>query len=262
MTINAVILAGRRPERDPLIAERGVSTKALLPVAGEAMLIHVVRALRAAPSVGRITILAQDSAALSSEPALAGLSSCADLSFADSGPRISASLAAFIAETDAPLLVTTADHVLLTRDMVSDFLAIAGENDIAIAMVERAVLQARFPHSQRTWITLRGGAWSGANLFRFSGRKTLPLLRFWSAVEQERKKGLRIIAAFGPLLFLAALFRLITLQQGVQQAGKRFGLKATAVPMTQSEACIDIDKVADIDLAESILAERRQTHQE
>src|SRR3546814_17697836 len=75
------------------------------------MLAHVVAALRASPHIGPITILAQDSAALAAEPALGGF---ADLHFADSGQGISASLAAALPVGDAPLLVTTADNVLLT----------------------------------------------------------------------------------------------------------------------------------------------------
>src|SRR3546814_6426139 len=61
-----------------------------------------------------ITILAQDSAALAAEPALGGF---ADLHFADSGQGISASLAAALPVGDAPLLVTTADNVLLTPSL-------------------------------------------------------------------------------------------------------------------------------------------------
>lgn len=80
--IPAIVLAGSRPGPDPLLTGSGFSTKALLPIAGQAMLVHVVRALRAAPQVGPITILAQNSADLAAEPALAGFP---DLHFVDSG---------------------------------------------------------------------------------------------------------------------------------------------------------------------------------
>ena len=69
--IPAIVLAGSRPGPDPLLTGSGVSTKALLPIAGHAMLVHVVRALRASPLVGPITILAQNSAELGAKPELA-----------------------------------------------------------------------------------------------------------------------------------------------------------------------------------------------
>ena len=116
--IPAIVMAGSRPGPDPLLSGTGVSTKALLPVAGTPMLVHVVRALRASPLVGPITVLAQNSAELADEPGLAGL---ADLHFADSGQGISSSLAAALPPGDEPLLGTPADNVLLTPMMVADF---------------------------------------------------------------------------------------------------------------------------------------------
>ena len=252
--IAAILLAGSRPGPDPLLTGSGVSTKALLPIAGQPMLVHVVAALRASPLVGPITILAQASAELAAEPGLAGF---ADLHFADSGQGISASLAAALPEGAAPVLVTTADNVLLTPAMIAAFLTDAEDSDVAVAMVERGVLLARYPESKRTWLKFRGGWWSGANLFRLRGRRVLPLLDFWGRIERDRKKGLKIVAAFGPWLLIGALLRLFTIQQGVERAGRRFGLKAKVVPMAESEACIDADKPADIELIERILAARR-----
>ena len=253
--IPAIVLAGSRPGPDPLLTGSGVSTKALLPIAGLPMLVHVVQALRASPEVGAITILAQNSAELAAEPGLAGL---ADLHFADSGQGISSSLAAALPPGDDPLLVTTADNVLLTPAMVAEFLGAAKDSDVAVAMVERGVLLARYPESKRTWLKFRGGWWSGANMFRLRGRRVLPLLDFWGRIERDRKKGLKIIAAFGPWLLAGALLRLFTIQQGVGRAGLRFGLKAKVVPMSDPEACIDADKPADIELIEAIFAARRQ----
>ncbi|MDZ3830288.1 MAG: nucleotidyltransferase family protein [Sphingopyxis sp.] len=251
--ISVIVLAGSRPGPDPLLSGSGVSTKALLPVAGVPMLVHVVRALRASPLVGPVHILAQNSAELAAEPGLAGF---ADLHFADSGQGISSSLAAALPDNDDPLLVTTADNVLLTPAMIAEFLDGAANSDVAVAMVERAVLLARYPESRRTWLKFRHGWWSGANLFRLRGRRVLPLLDFWGRIERDRKKGLKIIAAFGPWLLLGALLRLFTIEQGVARAGRRFGLDARVVPMTAAEACIDADKPADIILIERIFAAR------
>lgn len=258
MTIDAVILAGSRPGPDPLLGDSGIATKALLPVAGRPMLLHVVDALRASPHIGQIRIMAQNSAALSRDPALAALAHDAGIAFVDSGAGISTSLAALVSGHDGPLLVTTADHVLLTPTMIADFVEASRGSDVAVAMVAQATLVARFPQSRRTWLKFRGGWWSGANLFRFGGRQVLPLLDFWSRIEQDRKKGLRIVAAFGPALLIAALLRLITIQQGVQRAARRFGLRdARVVAMDQAEACIDADKPDDIILIETILAARQ-----
>jgi GTP:adenosylcobinamide-phosphate guanylyltransferase len=258
LTIDAVVLAGSRPGRDALLGDSSIATKALLPIGGRPMLLHVVGALLGAPGVGQIRILAQDSAALAAAPELAVLGGNERISFIDSGGGISASLARVVSGYDAPLLVTTADNVLLTPGMIAEFLDESRGSDVAVAMVARDALLARYPQSRRTWLKFRGGWWSGANLFRFGGRQVLPLLDFWGSIEQDRKKGLRIIAAFGPALLIAAVLRLVTIQQGVQRAARRFGLvDARVVAMREPEACIDADKPADLVLIEEILATRQ-----
>ncbi len=249
-------MAGSRPGVDPLLTGSGVATKALLPVAGEAMLLHVVRALDASPLIGNISVLAQNSAALAADSALAGLPA---VTFVDSGSGISASIASILPDADAPVLVTTADHVLLTPVMIADFLAGVGDSDVAVAMVERATLIARYPQSRRTWLKFRGGWWSGANMFVLRGRRVTPLLDFWSSIERDRKKGLKIVAAFGPWLLLSAVLRLLTIHQAIARAGQRFGLNVRVVALPEGEACIDADKPADIVLIEEILAARRAT---
>jgi hypothetical protein len=78
----------------------------------------------------------------------------------------------------------------------------------------------------------------------------------WSGVEQDRKKGLAVISQFGPWLLLRALTRTISVSQALAKAGRRLGLTAKPIVMSQAEAVIDVDKPADLVLAESILRER------
>ena len=63
---------------------------------------------------------------------------------------------------------------------------------------ERALL-ARLPTSRRTWIKLKGGAYSGANLFLLASPKVAPAIALWRGVEQDRKKGWRLLLAMGPM---------------------------------------------------------------
>jgi hypothetical protein len=123
-------------------------------------------------------------------------------------------------------------------------------------MVERATLLARYPSSRRTWLKFRDGWWSGANLFWFGSAKARPVIALWQEVEQDRKKGWKILAAFGPLILVGALLRLLGLRSGITRIGRRFGLNARLVAMHKAEACIDADKVEDVNLIEEILRHR------
>ncbi|MBK5264142.1 MAG: NTP transferase domain-containing protein [Alphaproteobacteria bacterium] len=260
--ITAIILAGSRPGGDPLAQAMGAPVKALIPVAGQVMLAHVAQTLATHPRIARILVLAQQTDMLSGHPDMAWATTDVRIGFVTSGSGISSSLSAVLNDGKAryPVLVTTADNVLLNHAMLDSFLTGSDGADLAVAMVEQRVLLAAFPRSRRTWLKFRGGAWSGANLFWLGNGQVKPLLDLWQGVEQDRKKGMKIVGAFGPLLLLGALLRLLDIHQAVARAGRRFGLAARVVAMPQAEACIDVDKMDDLDLAERILAGQIRPH--
>jgi hypothetical protein len=155
---------------------------------------------------------------------------------------------------DFPLLVTTADHALLDKQMIAEFIAKAEGADVAVGVVERQSLLARLPQTKRTWIAFRGGAYSGANLFAFGSIKALAAIEQWRSVEQDRKKGWRVLGALGPALLLGAVLRLRTLDQSIAVVGRRLGLTARAVVLSNPLAAVDVDKPVDHAIVEAILA--------
>ncbi|MBB5727983.1 CTP:molybdopterin cytidylyltransferase MocA [Sphingomonas prati] len=248
----ALVLAGQRPGIDPLADAFGAEWKALIPVGGLPMLDRVLRTLLACPEIDRIVVAGQAPDALAqgwraAEPRL---------SFTQSQGGISRSIAAVAGTPTAPwpVLVTTADHPLLTPDMVAAFLTGAGEADVAVGMVERRTMLAAYPDAKRTWLHFRGGAYSGANLFALRTPRAQPALALWAQAEQDRKRALKLFWHFGPLLALRAVTRTISGPNALRTAGRRLGLDARLVALPQAEAAIDVDKPADHTLAERILA--------
>jgi hypothetical protein len=138
--------------------------------------------------------------------------------------------------------------------MVEAFLAAAGACDAAFAMVERAVVERAYPETKRTWIKFSDGHYTGANLFAFVTGNSLRGLEFWAGVEKDRKKALKLLSLFGPLLFLRAFTRTISLGAAVAKAGRQLGLRIKAVKLPYANAAIDVDKPADLALVERILA--------
>jgi hypothetical protein len=130
------------------------------------------------------------------------------------------------------------------------------DGDVAVAMVERQTMLKQFPDAQRTWLRFSDGAWSGANLFALMTQKSSFALELWADAEQDRKKAWRLFLHFGLFLAIRALTRTIGLHQAMERAGKRLGLDAQLVPMSDPVAAIDVDKLSDHVLAEKILTER------
>ncbi len=250
----AVILAGQRPGVDPLARAFGETFKALVPVGGRPMVARVVETVLAVSGISKVVILCQQPDAIK-----AVLSDHPKLSYVESQSGISQSILS-VAGTEAapwPLFVTTADHPLLTQQMIAHFLEASIGVDVAVGMVERATILAAYPDNRRTWIKLRGGAWSGANLFALSGEAARKALTLWVNAEKDRKQLFKLFWHFGPLIALRAITRTISLQDGIAALGRRLGLNARAVALPFAEAAIDVDKLSDHQQVEQILIERK-----
>jgi hypothetical protein len=153
-----------------------------------------------------------------------------------------------------PVLITTADHVLLTSAMVSEFLANARDCDVAIGFGERQIVELSYPKTRRTWLRFSDGQFSGANLFALRNAKVGAALALWAGIEQHRKKGWKLISHFGPRLLLRALTRSISLTAGLHRAGQRLSIAVRPIILSAPEAAIDVDKLDDLELAEAILS--------
>ena len=249
----ALLLAGSRPKGDSLAQSMMIGHKALIPVGGEPMVLRPIRTLLESPEIGKIIVLTQDPEDLRSV-----LPDDPRISIRSSRGTIAATIAELIHDLAAnfPVLVTTADHALLDRRTIAEFTAKAAGADLAIGVVERRSLLARLPHTQRTWLAFRGGAYTGANLFAFGSSKVLPAIERWRSVEQDRKKGWRVLAAIGPALLLGAVLRLRTLDQSIASVGRKLGLSIRAIVLSNPLAGVDVDKPADHALVEDILAGR------
>jgi CTP:molybdopterin cytidylyltransferase MocA len=253
----AIILAGRRPGEDDFAAAYGVAAKALIPVAGEPMLGRVARTLLASRPIGRIVVLAQQAEALLTG-ALSWMAEEPRIATAEAVDGISASVAAIAGTETAPypILATTADHPLLTPAMIESFVAAAAGADAAFAMVVRKLVERVHPETRRTWIKAADGHYSGANLFAFLTPASRAGIDFWTRAEKDRKRPLKLLSYLGPAIFLRALTRTISLGDAAERAGRKAGIRLKAVPLPFAEAAIDVDKPADLELAERILAER------
>jgi len=254
----AIILAGQRPGENDFATANGVRFKALIPVGGEPMLGRVARTMLACPSVSRVVILAQKADSLL-EGELAWMKGEPRISTADAGAGISTSIRAVAGGEIAPwpVLIVTADHALLEPETVEYFLSEAA-GDASLAVVERQVVEAAYPDTRRTWIKFSDGHFTGANLFALRNATARRGLDIWANVEQDRKKALKLLRFFGPMLALRALTRTISLNGALRLAGKKAGLDVRPVQLPFAQAAIDVDKPADLELVERILEERER----
>jgi GTP:adenosylcobinamide-phosphate guanylyltransferase len=252
---NALVLAAGRGPSDPMAQAYGVTHKCLVTVGRKPMLARVVETLAASPDIGSIAISIE-----SPDIARAALAELyGKVTIVPSESSAPASVRAAL-DSGTPLFVTTADHPLLTAEMIAHFLSHATKDnaDLAVGLATADTILAAYPEAKRTFLPLGRTRVSGCNLFAFNTKRAVAALDLWQNLEQSRKQPLKLIAAFGPAAIARFVLGGFNLDSAFTAASKRLDLLARPILMPFAEAAIDVDKPADKELAESILARRHQ----
>jgi GTP:adenosylcobinamide-phosphate guanylyltransferase len=262
-SVSALILAGRRGPTDPVAAASGVTHRALLPILGVPMLVRVARALLAIGELDALRVSIDDPAVIAAVPELEALRGAGRLSLHASRGSPAASVADAVAELapGARLLVTTADHPLLTPAIVASFLAGAAgrDADAVVGIVPASVVRARFPGTRRTFVRLRDEAFTGANLFWLRAPGAKRVAEFWTRLEADRKKPWRIVSHFGVGTLLRFALGRIDLAGALARVSQATGARVEAVRLSDAEAAVDVDRPDDLALATQILEARERT---
>lgn len=244
-----LVLAGRRDGDAAVAALGGVSHKALMPVLGVPMLQRVLAALRDGAADAAISVAIDD--VDEARPLLARFG--ADRLDPASSPASTVAVA--LQRFGAPLMVVTADHALLTGDMVQYFLGhVDPALDGAVALARRQTIEARY-QTKRTYWRFAGAEVSGCNLF-YLGAGGDKAVAFWRLLEADRKKPWRVVRRLGAGMLIAFVCGKLRLSDALARLSKTTGAALGFVDMPFAEAAIDVDKPADLVLAEHILADR------
>lgn len=244
----ALVLAGSRNS-----SGEGLNTatqlKATMPVFGVPMIERVVTSLKAAHCVKNIIVCGPET-----------LGQWPDVTFVPAAGSPAASLSGFLEnrQDSFPLLVTTADHPLLTPEMIDHFCrqTLRQDADLTVGMASKAIIESAYKRTRRTFFRFRDGDWCGCNLYGATSGKVLEIVRFWREVENHRKRPGKVIAAFGLVNLIGVLLKRWSIAEAFGRAGARFGVNTAPVIMPWPEASIDVDSLSDLELAETILATR------
>jgi CTP:molybdopterin cytidylyltransferase MocA len=222
------------------------------------MVLRVLDALEAAQEVEEIVLCGPGKSALEQDKELPIRVGSGKVRWLQSQatPSSSTYLAMQSLPDRTPVLVTTADHALLTEEMVDYFCSVArqSEKDVVVGLALHELVMAKYPGTKRTAIPLADGSYCSCNLFAFLTNKARTAALFWRRVESQRKKTLRVIAAFGWLNLLRYLLKRPSLEDGLERISHRIGLRAGAVLLPFPEAAVDVDTLSDWKLVESIVA--------
>lgn len=256
----AIVLAADREADNPVARAAGVACKSLAPIGGIPMIFRVLEALASSSSVTDRILCGPPQSILDREPELRNQVASGAVRWVENQATPSASAYHVMQSLppQTPALLTTADHALLNAPIVDHFCAaaLASGSDVVAALALHETVTRAYPQTRRTAYRLGQAAYCGCNLFAFLTPQARDAARFWRRIEDQRKKPLRVINAFGLLAVLRYLMGGLTLNGALDQISRRLGCRAGAVIMPQPEAAIDVDSVSDWHMVEGIAAQK------
>lgn len=261
--VTALVLAGARPGRDAVAEAAGVPLKVLAAVGGVPMVARVLKTLERSCLVEQRILCGPSWEIVQGQDFLHDLVETKSIRWVapQQGPSLSVKMFLEQAPQDFPLLVTTADHALLTVEMVEYFLRKASQVrvDVAVALVPYSLVAEAYPQSKRTVIGFRGGGYCGCNLFLLCTPQAERLVEFWTQVERERKRPLRLIRRLGWVMLLRYILGLLSLSDALLKLSQRVGISIKEVILPFPEAAIDVDTLEDLALVEQIVERQERS---
>lgn len=246
--MHALIVAGGTPAAaDPLATETLGRPKSLIDVVGRPMVQWVLDAVAGSPRIERIIVVGLDGThELTSAKPLTYLPEQGSLL---ANARAGIDAAGALGGASQHLLMSTADIPLITPEMVTfraDQIEQAGA-DLDYCIIERSVMEARFPGSRRSYVRMKdveacGGDIHGVRLDLSSDNA------LWDQLLAARKNALRQAFLIGPDTALMLLLRLATVESAERRIGQRLGLRGKAQPCPFAEVGMDVDKPYQLEI--------------
>jgi len=251
--MDVIILAGGASSDDALNDLTGGKLKSMLEIAGQPMVQWVLDAVDNAPSVGTVVLIGiEDTSGLTCRKPLVTLP--------DGGSLITniqqgAKTLQELHPDDSHVVSISADVPAITADIVEAMIKqySAREVDIYYSVVEREVMEKRYPGSHRTYLKVKGAQVCGGDLNCFSKRAALDPNAIWKDLISLRKSPLKQAALIGLGTLLLLLLRQLTLDQAVKRVCKRLGITGKAIRVPFAEIGMDVDKPFQFEMVQADL---------
>ncbi len=253
--MDAIVIAGGIPEEgEPLYEYTRGASKALLEIAGKPMIQWVLDALNGASLVKRVVIigLPEDSGVSSSKVAafLPNQGGMID------NIRVGINKTLEINPGAEHVLVASSDIPTIKPEMVDWLIntAIETDDDLYYNVVQRAVMEERFPASKRSYVRLKDMEVCGADMNIVRASLVSSENEIWDRLIAARKNAVKQAALMGFDTLILLLFRAVTLDQAVKKVAKRLNITGRAIVCPYAEMGMDVDKPHQLEVLRADLA--------
>lgn len=258
-----LVLAGKRDGKlDPMAADAGVSHKCRVPICGKALLQWVLEAAIPAFPDTKVLVSIHDPSVIADLPAVIELEKAGRLMIcqAQAGIVESVEYAAKQAGDGAwPMVITTADNVLVTAELMRDvhMQAFSGEGDAVVVLSTREAIQAAHPEGQRRFYEFSDAAISNCNLFWLRNASALKAAEAFRQGGQFIKTKGRIAKAFGIINLIRFRLGWWKLDTAFKAISRALGARVVPYMAADGAFAVDVDNPRTYAIAEILLKQRK-----
>jgi len=257
--MDAIVTAGGIPQPDdPLYPYSNGNSKAMIDVAGKPMIQWIFDALGNSKKVDRVIVV--------------GLSPKNELTckkplyYISNQGRMLANIVAGVNKSlelnrkNQYVLLVSADIPALKGEMVDWLIntCMKTRDDLYYGVCPRAVMEKRFPDSNRTYTRLKDLEVCGSDINVIHVNQTTQHLDTWEQLIGNRKSPMRQAAVIGWDTLFQLFTRQFDLQSLVKRASERIGIKGRAIIWSHAEPCMDVDKPHQLELLRADLTRQQR----
>jgi GTP:adenosylcobinamide-phosphate guanylyltransferase len=255
--MDAIVTAGGIPQPgEPLYEYTQGICKALLDIAGKPMIQWVLDALEGSQAVERIVVIGLP------ESSGIGGGKIADF-IPNQGGMVDNIRAGVVRVLDLNpqahhVLLVSSDIPAITTEMVDWMIktTMQTDEDVYYSVIERKVMEKRFPASKRSYTHLKDLEVCGGDMNMIRSSLITSNSELWERIINARKNVFKQAALIGFDTLILLLLRLITLESGVKMVTKRLKVTGRAIVCPYAEVGMDIDKPHQLDIIRTDLARK------
>ncbi|HEY3344785.1 MAG TPA: nucleotidyltransferase family protein [Anaerolineaceae bacterium] len=255
--MHAIVTAGGTPQpKEPLYEETRGGYKALLEIHGKPMIQWVLDALSGAQLIERIIVVGL--------PIYTDLSCSKPMQIIEDQGNMIANIKAGVDElfkthpSTQQVLAISSDIPTITSPMVDWMIqtVLESDDDVYYNVIERSVMERRFPNSRRTYTHLKELEVCGGDLNAIRASVATPENSLYARLIEARKNPIRQASILGFDTLLLLLLRQVSLEQAAVLVSKRLGINGRAILCPYPEMGMDVDKPHQLEMVRADLAKQ------
>lgn len=256
--MEAIVTAGGIPKPDePLYAYTQGKSKALLDVAGKPMIQWVLDALCQAETIDTIVImgLSEDSGLVCPKIAHYMPNQGSMLENIQAGVKQVEQINPQAHHT----IIVSSDIPTITSDMVNWVVntCMQTDDDVYYNLIERKVMEKRFPGSKRTYTRLKDYEVCGGDMNVIRTLSVTSNDALFERLISARKSVFKQAALIGYGTLILFLLHQLSMQSAIQRVAHRLNITGRAILCPYAEIGMDVDKPFQLEMVSSDLAQHK-----